>query len=191
MSSRDLIGSALSKCRSYPAYQEAQRKLAGLEADLATAAGELKTLRAEASAKGRHQAVSDAAAKLLAGKSVEFGPLDTHIDQAERKAVVLKEAVRLQKEAVKAGLRSVRDEIGPLLRPHHEKMVSRLAAAIKEISEAAKAEEDLRHEMDRLDLGFPAMWPLGLAPCDELRTDIPYTPAVNWLAEAKEHGYRV
>jgi hypothetical protein len=179
-----IIEDAISKAGASGAYIAAQAKLQTLEEDLKQAKREV-----EARAKAPKSSMVDMVQAVLSGVDMaDNGMGDTEpIDRARQRVRVIGLAIEEQRRRVRDARRALAEEIGPSLRPHHQRIVGRMAKALKELSDATAEEEALRYELDRRELGFPGMHPLGFTSA--VRLDMPHSEALNWLGEAKEHGY--
>lgn len=186
------ISEALAKCPAAARVTEERRKLADVESKLAQARQREKDLVESWKQQRASQPVADANAEefLKTGK-LPTVPVEARflkqIDAARQEINIIERAAEMQKVRFAEANRALQVEAGKHLRPAHEKMVSRMAAAIRELSEACEAEEDFRWQLDAQQIGFPNMRPLGFP--GGFRLDIEFSQAVNWFAEAKEYGY--
>ena len=176
----------MESAKGYAQYSAAKQKLEQLQADLRVARKKLESTPWA----GRPVTTKTIAEALLRGEKPVFES-QSH-DEPRRRAMLmirgLEAAIEMQKRNIRDALGAIAVEIGPELRRHHEQVVSRMAKALRELSAATAEQDSLVAECDRRELGFPNMRPLGF---DAARLDVPYTEAVNWMAEATEHGYQV
>lgn len=182
------IEKALGKCKSKAAYDEAAARLAQLKTDLTSAEKALQDgIRLEGQ-RDTETAVLRDAERLLSGERASAFP-NVDVAALDRDVKVTRAAVELQKAEFNRCRRILHEELGPYLRPLHEKLVAAIGAGVTTLSNALVAEEAFRRMCVDNDLGFGGMRPLG--GFNNTRLDVQYSEGEAWMFEAKEHGYRV
>jgi uncharacterized coiled-coil protein SlyX len=184
------IDKAIAASPGHGKYTAAKRKLEDLRSDLAMAKQDLEELRSQR----EPDTIGEAAERLLAGGPATAVAIvstkSVALEQAEAKIAVLERALSMQEQTVRELNYERSGEISKLLKPVHERIVERAGAALKEAAEALALEEDLRREVGRQEISFGSIRPLGY-PGDVGRLDVKYSAINTWLAEAREHGYKV
>jgi hypothetical protein len=187
------IAEALEKCPTHLAYLEQQKKFEDVQLAMVSARRERdELLRSSYHVHPRTGRELEAEEFLKTG-SIPEGvqkPANIEMEHAERKVAITTAAVEVQKGILQKAEVARAREVGPLLRPFHQRQVALIGLALESLSKALKDEQDFREEMLDQGLGFYDMRPLGLCGAD-MRMDVEYSTAWLWFKDARENGYRV
>lgn len=171
-----------------PEYKAAAEKLDRFMAQHQEAQSKLERLQAEYAARAeRLQDSSSAiyeAEALLAGNLPDM--MTEQIRQAGREVEVLAKAVEAQRVAVSVANRELSRIAGQRFADEHKARVKRMAQAVKELHEAARAEEQLRDDL--VSLGYlgttvPAMPYLGAYDPNDHASATAYY----WMRDANDY----
>lgn len=146
---------------AYPAYREERAKYDELSGRLTAATEKLAALEASLTAPGRGRSLMAVAEGIIDRMIV---PLDLpsldKLGQARDEVDALALAVGVQKQALAEARGDASIEICEPLVAEHRARVQRIHAALLELSEAIKGEQDLRDKLDGAGVDRGAMIPV-------------------------------
>lgn len=165
------------------AYLAEKQKLNSFEAQLKAATHERDEIWARRTSVP--DSISHEARALVKGGSAATALQGDKLADAERRVRVLEQAIRIQRDEVKAALNRRNAANAEALRIAYSARVKRLAAALAEFSAALAEEENFRYSAIAEDaMVCRAMWyPSG----EDHRLDVSYSTARGWFSEATEH----
>lgn len=177
-----------SRLEDFEEYRQAQELLADVQIEYTRCDQRVsEILTALAQPKPRRSPITEQAEALLAGTMVveEVSPLTQELDELHTRRKVLTEAIRLQRQKVEELRAEYSRQACEQVKPAYDKIVARLALAVKELGLALDEERQFREQLaeNRIEyaswirpMPFPRVG--GLAdPSD------PLSPAMAYLCE--------
>jgi hypothetical protein len=160
----------IPKLTDYTEYQAAQAKKVELQTEKLSVTRErdaMQRIRATAAEQTGRSALEVAASAVLDGGTTTLiaAPTVQDIDKLNKRLRVLTRAIELQCQRIAEVRGKVSQKITASVRPEYERAVSRIAAAKKELSDAAEEEFRIRDALMENDIAFestlPAVVPAG------------------------------
>ena len=174
---------------AYPAYREELAKFDEINGRLTAAREKLADLEADLAEPGRGARLRAAAAEIIRGVIVPLDlPSVDKLGRARDEVDALALAVRVQKEALTEARAVASVTICEPLVAEHRARVQRIHRALVELSDALRAEQDLRDNLDRANIDRGAMVPT-CTFANAGRMDVWGSPMAIWSRTVSKMGF--